>query len=154
MPERDTVPSVYTGTLMEQALLSRQLTFKNKQAETAVITAVDRALSDSIRPVDDMLANQADDIRAKIDLIARQAGEATVELAAFEAALRDGEEIDLEAWARADKTYDLLLQRLTVLIPQSELISERMDDVLAYASELQGKYPSIYRPVLLPNEFA
>lgn len=152
MGERRVESKPYIPTYAEQAVESRQMQFPNARSEKATIGAFDRGLTESLRIVDDSLAGQADNLRGRCDAMACEVEEARTVLRDAEEAFAQGADFDMEAWQRADRVYDQIVGRVEPLSAQIDLVSERMEDVLGYASELQAKYPALHRPVLLATD--
>lgn len=144
--------AVYQPTLVEQPDLFDQMAFRNREVEDEARNAFEQALTAAVRRTDDLLTEQARQMSAEVGVLVTSAREAAQELREMELDLAEGRQVDMEAWARLDREADHLAQALDTLLPRFQALSERMDDPMAYASDLQRRFPALHRPVFLPAQ--
>lgn len=144
--------AVVQPTYDEQPALFDQLTFRNREVEDEARNAFEQALTAAVRRTDDLLTAQAREMSTEVMTLVSEARTAAQELRDMELDLRDGRDIDREAWTRLDRVADQLAAALNTLLPRFQALSERLDDPLTYASELQRRFPALHRPVFLPAQ--
>lgn len=141
----------YRPTLAEQAAASRKLRFANSTAETNTLHRFDGEMTVRVRRVESLLIDQAlafgDHVR---DLSAR-ADRVRSDLKQIEVALNANQEVDLAEWSRVDSEARLITELAVALPDRLADLLVRLDDPVAYATQLQERYPALHRPVLLPD---
>lgn len=148
---QDSTPAVPVQNLLTQAALSRQMTFPNQRTEVAYISDFDHRLTQTVRKTEGLLLDQARDMSAQLDELVTAAEEATRILREMELDLRDDGDVDLDAWSATDAAMGRISALAARYPARIEVLSERLEDPLGYAVELQERFPALYRPQLLPT---
>jgi hypothetical protein len=141
----------YAPRLDELPSLFDQLRFSNSEIEREARREFEHQLTKAVRSTDALLVQQANTITSELQDYERRAESIRRDLQEMEFALSEDEDIDLEEWSRLENGIKVLVAEVGRYEARMGALEERLSDPLAYASELQGRFPGLHRPYLLPT---
>lgn len=135
-------------TVQDAVVLFRQQLYTSVQQERETIRMVDRAATEQVRRMEQMLIDRGKGQATQITEYAVEAEELVDQLKAIAKAANADEDIDLDEWSNLDGRHRQLVDLAVSTPDRVEELLESLEDPVKYLSDFQRRFPALNRPIL------